>query len=159
MVDIKSGDILMFPSIGSWVDFFISIVSPRYTHVGIAINENLYIDARIEGIKIRQFSKEHIMVYRTNIDPSDIQTGIMNLLIKSNDNYSVTTAIISGILRILKLRRSAYKLDNKWICSELACWFLRSIGLNALPDRVLSDILPNEIPTIEGLNFIGEING
>lgn len=147
MVNMRTGDVLIFPNAGTLIDKLIGIASPRYTHVGLALDSERFIDARMWRVSIRRLKDDPVApeIYRPRANQHQIKCGVIWALSHNQEHYSVWSAIVAGALRLLGLRHAAYLLDNRWICSELVAGALRSMGLSVHEGATLNDILPDDL--------------
>jgi len=151
---IRQGDVLLFPNAGTWIDRAISLVSPRYTHVGIALDSHRYLDARMWRVTIRSVDSQPFTIYRPRANQHQIKAGLLWGLSHNQEFYSTWSAILAGMLRLFGLRRMAYSVDNRWICSEFVAGCLRAMGLSVCGDTPLSDILPDDLGNSECLEQV-----
>jgi hypothetical protein len=153
---IRAGDVLLFPNAGTWIDRAIGIVSPRYTHVGIALDSHRYLDARMWRVSIRVVDSQPFRVYRPRANQHQVKAGLIWALSHNQEFYSTWSAILAGFLRLMGLRRMAYSLDNRWICSEFVAGALRAMGLAVCEGAALNDIVPDDLAGLASLDPIDD---
>lgn len=144
----KAGDIIFFYSDGSFQDYFIRLVSPKYTHMGMFINDTEFIEASAQGVKISQFdTKFNADIYRVRgLTELQINSGIALATTHLGEKYSFTQAILAGIFRILKLTELADKIDQNWFCSEFVAYIIRKgFDINICPKLAEQNILPVDL--------------
>lgn len=164
---MKAGDLVLFKSDGSWWDFLIKIVSPDYTHVGVAISPYTIIEAHSGGLRFKELEELNnsiIHVYAVE--------GIKNRMTAVNelqffdfrkylfeqyllrDKYSHIQAISAGILRKLGLRSLADVIDQNWFCSEYAAYLIYTyFGVRLCEHLALQDILPTDLTQDERVKY------
>jgi hypothetical protein len=153
-MQMRAGDVLLFDNAQTLVDKIIGIVSPRYTHVGLALDGHRYLDARMWRVSIRSLEGEAVKILRPKANQHQIKSGLIWALSHNQEFYSTWSAILAGIFRLLRLRRMAYSLDNRWICSEYVAGALRAMGLAVCESSTLGDIVPDDIAGLECLESV-----
>ncbi len=156
---IKQGDIVFFKSDGSWWDFFIRLVSPNYTHVGMALDEHRVLDASVRGVGISPIKKCHqIKVMRIKgAEPEKIKDALIGLLelSRKKNRYGYAKAVLAGALRLLGLRFVGEKISNEWFCSEIMVYAIRKwVGKDVMSGRSLNSIMPDEFQNDEYLEEV-----
>jgi len=155
-MNMRAGDVLLFANAQTWLDKIIGIVSPRYTHVGIALDSHRYLDARMWRVSIRVLGNEPIKIYRPRANQHQVKAGLIWALSHNQEHYSTFSAILAGLLRLLGLKRMAYSVDNRWICSEFVAGALRAMGLSVCEGAALNDIVPDDLAGLAALDPIDD---
>ena len=148
----EPGDLVFFKSNGNLWDKLISLVSPNYYHVGVAISSSEFIDATVGGVKVTEYNPSWgaDIYYHPKIHSKNVASR-MNRLNKWSekhleDPYSYTQACLAGLLRTLKLKHMAEDVDPNWFCSEFAAYLIsNALDIRLCPELVYSDILPDDL--------------
>lgn len=156
---MKAGDLVLFKSDGSWWDFFTKIVSPSYTHVGVAISPYTIIEAQAGGLRFREIddlknSIVHVYTlegirnrfsYRDTPKFFDFRKFLFDHYV-AQDKYSHAQAIMAGLLRKMRLRSLADVIDKNWFCSEFATYLIYTyFGVRLCNHLAFQDILPEDL--------------
>jgi uncharacterized protein YycO len=145
----KFGDVIFFESDGTWWDNFIKLVSPRYTHIGLFIDDNRFIEAQNpHGVVITEYQdskykNEKILSIKNTHRVSNIDYFIYKHL---GESYSVPNAIQVGLYRIFGWHTLADQVDRNWICSEFVGYLLRNAFKLDLGTAIATPyLLPDDI--------------
>lgn len=112
--------------------FFVGIIQrSKYSHVGIAVDSKMIIEAIASGVVCRENKYSHYDVYRIK----DITLDQINRMVEFaqsevGDAYDWKALIYLGWLYITfrKDQANAWQDENKWLCSELISYIARSVG-------------------------------
>lgn len=147
----EPGDLVYFKSNGSLWDFFILLVSEKYTHMGVAVSEDEFVEATIGGIKLTTYNpKWNADVYGIkdleSLPYAHKKSRLFTFAARHfGEPYSYVQALSAGVLRLLGLKRIADKIDRNWFCSEWAVYHIaESLGVRLVPEITYSDILPED---------------
>lgn len=149
---MKKGDFIFFKPTGTFNDFFIKIVSPNYTHVGIVLDveKKLMIDASfVGGIKIRKFEiNESTKIRRIKFKDEEIDNLIEISKSKIGNKYNIFGAIFAGVMRKFGLSFIITQKDKFEHCSEFCVVAVRQLGgrwENMYYGRDAASILPDDL--------------
>ena len=152
--DAQRGDIVFFAAINEFPyvlwDWAIHIVSPTYTHVGIYLGDGEIIHADLGGVRrTRLCNCRDTNVLRLR-EGTDIEAMIRYAEDQEFEPYSVPLAVSAGILRLLKLKRTAMITDDWWFCSKLVAGSLKYCAvLSELNGVVIYNVIPDDLPKFE----------
>lgn len=148
---MKKGDFIFFKPTGTFNDFFITKVSPNFTHVGIIINpdKKLMVDASFwGGVKIRKYEINQNTVFkRIGMSEKEVENLILIAKSKIGNSYNIFGAIWSGVLRKLGLSYIVTSKDDFEHCSEFCVICIRELGgrwSNIYFGRDAASILPDD---------------
>jgi hypothetical protein len=105
-------------------------------------------------VSIRVVDDQPFKLYRPRANQHQVKAGLIWALSHNQEFYSTWSALLAGFLRLMGLRRMAYSIDNRWICSEFVAGALRSMGLSVCGDTPLGDILPDDLGNCECLEQV-----
>lgn len=161
--NIKKGDIIFFPTNGAWWDYFIRLVSPKYTHIGIItdVSESgklKMIDSNFFGIKEHDIETYHGVTIRRidGIEDFEIEEMIKFLKSCQGGRYSFFGGIWAGILRKLNLTSLSEPKDKFFHCSELVTRAIRKVYKDFYKNIAAENILPDDIDRWDKLKTIHE---
>ncbi len=149
---IQKYDIVFFPSNGSWWDFFIKLVSPHYTHVGIITNPDqmkMY-DANLFGVDehvFEAYSGVTVMTIDglTYKDIEKIESYLECLKSHKNKRYSILGGVWAAVLRKLHLTSLSEPKDKAFHCSELIANIIRQFEPDFFKNVASENILPDDL--------------
>lgn len=157
-MNFKAGDVIIFNTDGSWWDRFIMKVSKPSTHTAMFIGSNIYSEAAKHGVVLTKhdFKCAPFRAYRM---PKRYQDNIVTMLeiveFHTGDKYSVSQAMLAGILRLFGLAFYVDKLkvDRNWFCSEWTAYLMRfglqvgmfrNVGVNSLVPQDIERAVIND---------------
>lgn len=153
----RTGDLVFFPPIGTFWDFFIRWVSPRYSHVGFFIDENTVIDANLWTVEKRPMRKNPGVIIKRIKRISKDQGYLLAqyALEQSGEPYSVTGAIWSSVVYKLGLCVPTDNADTNWHCSKLVIKAIRNtLDFDPFPNRGAMTIFPDTLFDWDGLETV-----
>lgn len=162
--EIQRGDLIFFPSDGSWWDFFIRLVSPKYTHIGLITrieNRTIYmIDANFFGIKEHEIKTYHgVTVRRIKSFTEEEKEKMIDFMFSCTDgHYSILGGIWAGVLRKLNITSLSEPKDKFFHCSEIITKSIRKIIPSFFKNIAAENILPDDIDRWEELKTIHEFS-
>lgn len=159
--NVQKYDLIFFPTNGSWWDFFIRLVSPNYTHVGIITDpdKNMMIDANFFGVDERQFSAYSGVTVMTVAgltykDIEKIESFLDRLKTQKEKTYSIGGGIWAAILRKMNLTSFTEKKDKAYHCSELIANIIREFEPSFFKNIAAENILPDDLMRWERLKKV-----
>lgn len=154
----QAGDLIFYPPVGSFWDFWIRMVSPNFTHVGIYINEDVMVDANLWTIERRPFNKfKGVTIKRVKgITEQEAKRLCEYALWQAGESYSVFGAVVAGIKYLLGIKsRPSEDRDSNWQCAKLATKGIRNtLSVSLFPGTPSSDVFPDMLYAWDGLETI-----
>lgn len=158
MRKLEAGDIIFFPAVGSFWDFFIRFVSPKYTHVGIYLNEEYIVDANLWTVEKRPFKKyPGVTVKRIRgINAVNAQALCDYVMWQSGESYSMLEAFLAGMKSLFRIPGNPEDdRDSHWHCAKLITKAMRNtLSVEVFPEKRSSDVFPDTLYAWDGFETI-----
>lgn len=158
---VQKYDLIFFPSDGSWWDFFIKLVSPKFTHVGIILDPDTHkmFDANFFSVgehEFKAYSGVTVCTIEglTHFDIKRINSYLESLKTHSDKKYSLFGGIKSAVLRKLGLTSLTEPKDKYYHCSELMVNIIRQFEPDFFKNVAAENVLPDDLARWERLKKV-----
>lgn len=147
---MRCGDLIFFKSTGSWVDHLTRKVSPTYTHVGMLVDHDHYIESSRKGVRIQKINRAKADFDIFTFDHISQRRRTQAALLGAKhigENYPYFSVLSVGVCEFLNLPLPQSKSKYKF-CSEFITYLIRDpqgMNLAICPELDLEHVLPDKL--------------